>query len=172
MKSKWSQLNIICEGIIPLLCTLIIIPLSIYFIMHIGWLDTVWGNILLVFFMLDILFMFAIYPLAVFVKCISYDRDTVLRYDIAQDTIYYERKDIIVQFSLSEIQSIVIIQSRARSVWECVYEIKLYSGYVISVTDLIADTKYIIKAVENVESVYENLLFNPFYNKNPHVTQR
>jgi len=172
MKSKWSLFNMISEGIIPVLCTLIIIPLSICFIMHIGWLDTVWENILLVFFMLNALFLFGIYPLAVFVKCISYDRDTVLRYDIAQDTIYYERKDIIVRFSLSEIQSIVMIQSRVLTVGECVYEIKLYSGYVVSVTDLIADTKYIIKAVENVESIYENLLFNPFYNKNPHVTQQ
>lgn len=122
--------------------------------------------------MLNALFLLGIYPLAVFVKCISYDRDTALRYDIAQDTIYYERKDIIVRFSLSEIQSIVMIQSRVLTVWECVYEIKLYSGYVISVTDLIADTKHIIKGVENVESVYENLLFNPFYNKNPHVAQQ
>ncbi len=117
--------------------------------------------------MLDIFILLSIYPIAVLIKCLLYDCDTILKYDVFNETITYEKKDIKVSFVFSEVKSFVQIHPILKSSLCTIYEVELTSGCVITVTDLLEVTQEFKKHLKITDTYYESVLFRTFYNHPP-----
>jgi hypothetical protein len=126
-----------------------------------------WINALFLFIWLDILILLSVYPIAVLVKCLLYDRDTILEYDVFNETITYEKKDIKVSFTFSEVKSFVQIHPLLKSSLCTIYEVELTSGCVITVTDLLKVTQDFEENLKITDTYYESVLFRRFYNHQP-----
>ena len=163
MKSSLSYRNLFFEGIIPLLSVVVWI-FVIYWILNYHWTNPIWENILFLLIIMDMIFLLSIYPIGVLFKYLLYDYDTLLEYDVCNEKISYERKDIKVNFNLSDIKSFVRVRPLLRSAIGSIYEIKLYSGYVITVTDLLSVMQQLEKHHEKIDTYYECVLFRKFYN--------
>lgn len=166
MKSSLSYRNLFFEGIIPLLSVVVWIPV-IYWILNYQWTNPLWENILFLLLIIDMIFLLSIYPIGVLVKYLLYDYDTLLEYDVCNEKISYNREDIKVDFQLSDIESFVRIRPLLRSAIGSIYEIKLKSGCVITVTDLLSAMQQIEKHFETIDTYYECVLFRKFYNVRP-----
>lgn len=70
----------------------------IKWILNYHWTNPIWENILFLFIIMDMIFLLSIYPIGVLVKCLLYDYGTLLEYEDSNEKIYYERKDIKVDF--------------------------------------------------------------------------
>lgn len=168
MKYSLSYRNLCFEGIIPLLSSLITWIVVIKWILNYHWTNPIWENILFLFIIMDMIFLLSIYPIGVLVKCLLYDYGTLLEYEDSNEKIYYERKDIKVDFQLSDIKSLVRIRPKLKSAPGFIYEIELYSGYVITVTDLLPVMQQVEKQYgRQIETCYECVLFCQFYNVKP-----
>jgi hypothetical protein len=166
MKASVSHKNLILESIIPL-SSVVIWILVIYGILQYNWTNPMWENVLFIFVVLDVLFLLSIYPIAVLIKCILYDHDTFLKYDNKRGVFEYERKDIKMFFSLSEVKSFSLIRPCIRSAVGTIYEVELTSGCVIIITDLLADTQQMVEFLKITNTYYESVLFRTFYNHPP-----
>lgn len=166
MKSSVSYTNLLFEGFIPLL-SLTIWIVVIKWILNYHWTNPIWENIIFLLIIMDMIFLLSIYPVGVLVKFLLYDYDTLLEYDVCNEKINYERKDIKVYFHLSDIKSFVRIRPLLRSAIGSIYEIKLKSGCVITVTDLLSAMQQIEKHFETIDTYYECVLFRKFYNVRP-----
>lgn len=135
--------------------------------LHYPWANSMWINALFLFIWLDILILLSVYPIAVLVKCLLYDRDTILEYDVFNETITYEKKDIKVSFTFSEVKSFVQIHPLLKSSLCTIYEVELTSGCVITVTDLLKVTQDFEENLKITDTYYESVLFRRFYNHQP-----
>lgn len=166
MKSSMSFTNLLSEGFIPLL-SLTIWIVVIKWISNYHWTNPIWENILFLLIIVDLIFLLSIYPIGVIVKYLIYDYNTLLEYDVCNEKINYERKDIKVNFHLSDIKSFVRIRPLLRSAIGSIYEIELYSGYIFTVTDLLSVMQQVEKHYEKIDTYYECVLFRKFYNVKP-----
>lgn len=166
MKATVSYKNLILESIIPLLSVVIWI-FVICGISQYNWTNPMWENVFFIFVVLDVLFLLSIYPIAVLIKCILYDHYTFLEYDNNCKIFEYERKDIKVFFSLSEVKSFSLIRPCIRSAVGTIYEVELTSGCVITITDLLEDTQQMVEFLKITNTYYESVLFRTFYNHPP-----
>lgn len=166
MKSSVSYKNLIVESLIPLL-SVIVWVIILRSMLHYPWANSMWINALFLFIWLDILILLSVYPIAVLVKCLLYDRDTILEYDVFNETITYEKKDIKVSFTFSEVKSFVQIHPLLKSSLCTIYEVELTSGCVITVTDLLKVTQDFEENLKITDTYYESVLFRRFYNHQP-----
>lgn len=164
-----SYKNLIIESLIPLL-SVIVWVIVIRSMLHYPWTNSMWINALFLFFWLDILILFSIYPIAVLIKCLLYDHNTILEYDTIHEIINYERNGIKVSFSFLDVKSFVQIHPLLKSSLCTIYEIELSSGCVITVTDLLLVVQEFEKNITITDTYYESILFRRFYNHQPNDT--
>lgn len=166
MRSSVSYKNLISASVIPLF-SVAVWALAIDGVLKYNWSNPIWENMLFLLIVLDILFVISIYPIAILIKCFLYERDTVLEYNETREMIIYERKEIKVSFSFSEVKSFVQIRPLLRSSLGAIYEIELISGHVITITDLLAVSQEFEKHLKITGTYYERILFRTFYNHIP-----
>ena len=167
MKSPISRLGLFFDGIVPLIVSVAVWSFAIVMTIRFDWADSQNRHAWFVIIALYILFLFSIYPLAVFVKFLLYDYHTLIDYDESSNVVSYERKGLKVRFHLSEVKSFVRINPRGKSAMGYLYEIELTSGCVISITDLLAVTRKLEKTLPIDKDLYESVLFRSFYNHPP-----